>query len=175
MRTGGRFWRCGPIYGRARSAMPGQGTIDRMRPSSTSTARDVATNIGSSIRLQLPRRFGPGVHAASPSRVARPVTVPPSTPDASARTSGMRTGRVRATSLLCASTCTRGPRFALGLVSSNAILSGCTISKGGWQRGDRVRIASGRATNRRPAFRPPLSPHHTAPEFVRPTDPSCRR
>src|ERR1017187_4210900 len=68
--------------------------------------------------LPLPRRFGPALRAAIPARAALPVMVVPSTPDAAARTSGIRTFRVRATLSQCASPCTRDPRFALGPVSS---------------------------------------------------------
>ena len=51
-------------------------------------------------------------------RAVWPVKVVPRAPDAAARTSGTRTGRVRATLSRCASTYTRDPRFALGSVSS---------------------------------------------------------
>src|ERR1035438_9466676 len=61
-----------------------------------------------------------------------------------------------------------------GFIDSRS-LSGNAISKGGWRRSFRARGASARATIRRPAFRRPLAPLHTAPEFVRSTDPSCRR
>src|SRR5579871_3325703 len=82
---------------RALAAKPGLGTIDRIRLSSTRTARVVATNIGSSIRLRQPRRPEPEFHATVPSYAAEPVEVVPSPPGAAGRTSGIRTGRVRAT------------------------------------------------------------------------------
>src|ERR1035438_3865554 len=49
------------------------------------------------------------------------------------------------------------------------------IAKGGWPSGYRGRIPSAYATIRRFAFRPRLWPHHSAPEFARPTDPSYRQ
>jgi hypothetical protein len=66
------------------------------------------------IHLLLPRRFAPAFRTVIPARGAWPVKIAPSTPDAIARTSGTRTDRARATWDLCASTCTRDPRFARG-------------------------------------------------------------
>ena len=54
-------------------------------------------------------------------------------------------------------------------------LPGPVIPKVEWRRGFRSRIPAARATIRRPAFQPPPSPLHTAPEFVRPTAPSFQR
>jgi hypothetical protein len=114
-------WAMGPagsLYERALVAMHGHGTIDRMKLISTRTARTVATNIGSSIQLPLTKRLAPAFHTLIPPSAADPVKVVPNTPDAAARTSGIRTGRATATLVLCASTYTRNPQSALESVSS---------------------------------------------------------
>src|ERR1017187_7962480 len=67
------------LYERARAAMPGQGSIERLKLRSTRTPRPFATNIGS-VQLLLARRFGAGKVLAN-------------TPDAAGHTSGTRTGR----------------------------------------------------------------------------------
>jgi hypothetical protein len=60
------------LYERARAAMPGQGSIERLKLRSTRTPRPFATNIGYSVQLPLARRFGAGDGSCQHTGCRRP-------------------------------------------------------------------------------------------------------
>src|ERR1035438_6914797 len=60
------------LYERARAAMPGQGSIERLKLRSTRTPRPFATNIGYSVQLPLARRFGAGEGSCQHTGCRRP-------------------------------------------------------------------------------------------------------
>ena len=91
---------------------PGQGTIDRMKLRNTRTMSAITRNIGTSVRLPLRGRLELPFRTLIPLPAPWPVRVVPSTRAGGARTPGTRSDHGKATLALCASICTRNPRFS---------------------------------------------------------------